>query len=452
MEATVVDVHFPKFAKGRGIGFWLRPRNLIASRNDLLRIDNSNSWRYTFGPASPPDRSVPFSRLLEPGHSASEGFRFIIIADTGEGDRSQYGLLPLLYHFRPKFMIIVGDLANPAGRIDGNGDRNKDDYLAGFFEPYRNFGIPIWSVTGNHEYYARGQGKEYFDTFCTQKYASRWSDHGLRLVTQPGTYWELKEPDSSVVVIGLDTGKKGNLDGCRRFLSIGTEMPADREQYRWLEERLTLADHDKKEVVVLFHIPVLNKGKKDGKRMNTLYRILASHPCVKNVICGHEHSFQEYSAETVQRFFEIEFGCSTAGIEQKHIVNGGGGSALHATDFKPGRYQLSRLFPDANQWKIYLKEGGAILQGSRLAKSLLGKVIMSINRAYKGDGDIARFLSFILVTVNAKNVNPPYEMNPVWMEDLYKLYPPQTTGTVEVIDQNPHLYDPEVERCLKDIL
>ena len=452
MEVSVVDIRFPEFAKDRGIGFWLRPRNLIASRNDLLRSDNSNSWRYTFGPASPPDRSVPFSRLLEPGHSASEGFCFIIIADTGEGDRSQYGLLPLLYHFRPKFMIIIGDLANPAGRIDGSGDRNKDDYLAGFFEPYRNFDIPIWSLPGNHDYYARGQGQEYFDTFCTRKYANRWSDYGLRLVPQPGTYWELKEPDSPVVVIGLDTGKKGNLDGGRRFLNIGTEMPADQKQYRWLEERLNLADHDGKDVIVLFHIPVLNKGKKDGKRMNTLCRILASHPCVKKVVCGHEHSFQEYSAETVQRFFEIEFGCSTSGIEQKHIVNGGGGSALHSTDFKPRRYQVSRLFPDADQWKVYMKEGGAIMQGSWLAKTLLGKLVMSVNRAYKGDGDMPLYLSFLLVNVHEKGAEHPYTVTPVWMENLYKLYHPQSTGVVEIMDKNPNLYDLEVERCLKDNL
>lgn len=448
----MVEFRFPSFAQDRGIGYWLRPRNIIASRNDLFRKDNSNSWRYTFGPAFPPDRSVPFSRLLEPGPPARNGFRFIIIADTGEGDRSQYGLLPLLYTLRPRFMIIIGDLANPAGRIDEKGDRNKDDYLAGFFEPYRNFGIPIWSLPGNHEYYGHGQGREYHETFCTKKYALRWSDHGLRQVTQPGTYWELKEADSPVVVIGLDTGKKGNLDGHKGFLGIGGKMPADHEQYRWLEERLTLSDREKKNTLVLFHMPALNKGKKSEKHMNTLYRILASHQCVKNIICGHEHNFQEYSADVVGRFLEQEFGCQNPILGQKHVVSGGGGSALHATNFKPGRYPVSRIFPDADQWKAYLREGAAILQGSPLAKNFIGKIVMMVNRAYKGDGDLTRFLSFLVVDVAAKDATPldePYKLRPVWMEDLQRLYPPQMTGEVDIMDRNPVLYEPEVERCLK---
>jgi hypothetical protein len=451
----VVEIRFPEFALDRGPGYWLRPRNVIASRYDLTRADNSNTWRYTFGPADPPDRSVPFSRLLGPEHSTEKGFRFVIIADTGEGDRSQYGLLPLLNYLKPQFMILVGDLANPAGRIDKSNNRNKDDYLAGFFEPYRNFGIPLWAVPGNHEYYGRGQGREFHESFCTDKYASRWSEYGLRLVKQPGTYWELKEKDSPLVVIGLDTGKKGNLDGSKGLFG---KKPADDVQYRWLEERLTLTDREnkplpekeKRGVAVLFHIPGLVNGKKDKKKISVLYRILAAHPCVKFAISGHIHNFQEYQTGTVSSFLEWEFGCPTGGLRQRYVVNGGGGSALHSTDFKPGSYGASRLFPDADQWKEYLKAGGSVLQRTGLTRNLFGKVVLMMARAYKGDGDLTRFLSFILVDVLPQGADPPCRVRPVWMEELQKLYPPGAVGEVNVIDKNPILYQPEVDRCLKD--
>ena len=115
---------FDSFAENRGPGFWLRPANLISNRT-FLRTDNSNEWRYTYGQPDPPDRSKSFSELLDPDKSISTGFKFVILGDTGEGDKSQYSLLPLLNYFKPDFMVIIGDLANPAGRISKENNRNR---------------------------------------------------------------------------------------------------------------------------------------------------------------------------------------------------------------------------------------------------------------------------------------------------------------------------------------
>ncbi len=161
----MVDIRYPV---RRSVGYWLRPKNLIASRNSFMRVDYSNEWKYQFGDPNPPNRSVPLSHLLKPETNHKEGFRFIILGDTGEGDRSQYGLLPLIRKFNPDFLVINGDIAYPAGRIGMN--PGEDDFIAGFFKPYSNFNCSIWATPGNHEYYSPNNGRDFYDVFCTRKH------------------------------------------------------------------------------------------------------------------------------------------------------------------------------------------------------------------------------------------------------------------------------------------
>src|ERR1700722_14529820 len=144
-----VRVEYPTIAGNRGPGFWLKPANLIAARR-AGRVDRSGEWRARNErsiPAGPPDqepRTRSYQELLPRGFDpSSETMRIVILGDSGEGDRSQYGLVPLIRALNPHFMIINGDVAYPAGR--------EIDYVEGFFEPYNDLGIPIWAVPGNHE-------------------------------------------------------------------------------------------------------------------------------------------------------------------------------------------------------------------------------------------------------------------------------------------------------------
>ena len=442
---------FPHFAKNRGPGYWLRLPNLMASRR-ILRIDNSNEWRYSYGPPpASPDRSKSFSELLDPAQSISNGFRFIILGDTGEGDRSQYSLLPLINYHKPDFMIIIGDLANPAGRIDKSNDRDRDDYLAGFFEPYSELNVPIWSVPGNHEYYSPGQGKEYYDTFCTRKYASRWTEYGLRFVPQPGTYWELKDQKVPLVVIGIDTGKSGKLDGHKR---LWTTLPPDHQQYKWLEERLTFADRDGKTVIVLFHIPALRKQKNVRKvRLKKLHNIIASHRCVKYVICGHEHNYELYTARTFRAYIEKELKFSQiASNSARYVINGGGGSALHSTVFKSKKYPTKDLFPSANQWKDYVTLGTKAIAALGMDATLPGRVVSLCNKDASADADDYRYLSFIVVDVKKEKGNNRLkpEVRPIFMADLKKLFSHLHEGIINITDKKPQCNEMEVKKCIQD--
>ena len=265
----MADIRYPCFTGQRGVGYWLHPKNLLASRQKILRVDYSNEWRYEFGDPNPPDRSVALSQILPADKNSNKGFRIIILGDTGEGDKSQYSLLPLIYAFNPDFIIINGDVAYPAGRMGL--DPEKDDFLSGFFKPYSHLNIPIWATPGNHEYYSPNNGRDFYDIFCTKKYDRYWGEYGLRhSVLQPGMFWELSDENgaSKLVIIGLDSGKSANLDGHNSLWQFWKrKIYPDHTQHSWLDERLRKAQNSGNKVIILFHIPALSRDKQTEKNL-----------------------------------------------------------------------------------------------------------------------------------------------------------------------------------------
>jgi len=117
-------------------------------------------------------------------------------------------------------------------------------------------------------------------------------------VPQPGSYWELAEPDKTgTVIIGIDTGKSGDLDGIR------TSHKSAQAQHVWLNWRLDEASRRGAKVIVLFHIPGLMDERHDTKvHLDELHSILARHECVKFVTCGHIHNFQKYDPKEFGRY------------------------------------------------------------------------------------------------------------------------------------------------------
>jgi hypothetical protein len=453
----MADLEFPTFAKDRGPGFWLRPSNLWAARR-IARMDGSNAWRRAFtGTANPGrDRSIPFSALLAPrpdggpphlpGSPASPDFRFLILADTGEGDRSQFGLLPLIRFMRADFMLIVGDVANPAGRMH--------DFEEGFFQPYAGLRMPIWAVPGNHDYYSAACGREFFDVFCTRKLAKRWEEAALRLVPQPGTYWELKQPGAGVglAVIALDTGHSGDLDG-EAFASRGGP---DRDQHDWLERRLVEADREDLAVIALFHIPALGKmsgpTRGSGVHLRGLHQTLLGHRCVKLIACGHEHNYQRYTPDVFAAFAAADEAVAwSPACRPDFLIAGGGGSGLHSTDFN-GPFPLRQaegLFPTAQQWRDYATIAERAVAKLPLERGPAGVLTRVFPRDIRSDDDAARYLCFLVVdvVVNPGPGAPRAIVTPVWLEDLARLFP--GPGTVRIADPTAVPAAAQVLPCLK---
>ncbi len=436
-------LEFPEAVGKRGVGFWLRPANLLAARRKLRR-DFSADWRSNLqGVVNPqnPKRSVSFDRLVTT-RRVEDGFKFLILADTGEGDYSQYGLLPLIRFLKPDFMIINGDTAYPAG--------SAEDFEEGFFKPYQNLGIPIWAVPGNHEYYSPECCREFYDVFCTLAHARKWEDYGLRLVPQPGLNWELRGPEGMpLVVLGVDSGMKGNLDG------KGLCARPDDDQLRWLCERLEESQAAGLKVIILFHIPALVRGNADVKEMTSLHRVISSYPCVRLVACGHEHNYQRYTKEEFARFVAEECGArAPLPAQPEYIVCGGGGAYLQQTTFPEGTYAVAYKYPTEEEWRSHVKTGRRVVDKVGLAKWPIGLLAAMFDKASLSDDDKPKFLSFLQVEV--KPVPGPsaaqmeVEVTPVFMDNLVKLYgdpPPDIVARVD--DPNPRLEAAQVAQCLQ---
>ncbi|GEM_PF-1846841 len=450
----MVDLRYPEFAKDRGPGYWLRWGNIVAARRKIFRPDFSNQWRYMFGDPPTPDRSVAFSRLLEPDRLRPDGFRFLILGDTGEGDASQYGLVPLLRALKPDFMIINGDVAYPAGRTSAN--HGSDDYVCGLFQPYRDFNCPIWAVPGNHEYYGEGRGREFHDVFCSQTYAGRWENYGLRFVPQPAMFWELRDPErrNDLVVIGIDSGQAANLDGTsKKWWQIWKKThPGDPQQHDWLAERLGRAQRDGHSVIIMFHIPALVREQHDGKtHLTTLHQIIGSHSCVKLVVCGHEHNYQHYSPAIFERYLQDVHQAHGANPDLRYIVSGGGGAYLTTTAFKSGRYASDCLYPTLDQWKELSRIGRKTVDALGLSKTAVARGVSLIEDAALTDADQAQFLSFLLVTVDRRGPKTVTTVTPVFMDDVQKMYAHLPDNTVvDVTDRNPRVDPAAINACLQD--
>ena len=427
----MVELHNARGLIRRRPFYWMRPQNLLAARRQLRR-DYSNVWRYSF--SSKPvrtnaERSMPFTTLLGPDKTP-DSFSFLVLADTGEGDLSQYALVPLIRALKPDFMIINGDIAYPAGR--------PKDFRRGFFEPYSGLGLPIWAAPGNHEYYSRNQGEIFHEIFCTDHRRHEWSDAGLRFEPQPGTYWELKQPQDGqqqtqppLTVLAVDTGKKGDLDGRRNH-------PEDSEQHRWLEGRLQAAEKQKLSAIVLFHIPALvRQTHDDGTHLSRLHQIIAASPAVKLVLTGHIHNYQRYSATTFGDYLAKEHG-ATAAAPPPFIVCGAGGAYMSSTIFDKEDYPVGKdkgLFPTRKQ---YLEATGMsrFLRG----RSLFGRIVSAF-----ADRDEAGFLSMIQVKVEAGNTT----IQPIFLESYQDLFAGMPDGTVVRVD---HPNPPDVEANLAKIM
>jgi hypothetical protein len=426
---------YPPIADNRGPGFWANPKNLWAARRKF-RVDQSNQWRDALHRGNPvdPSYSCAVDDLLS---GNKQKYRFIVLADTGEGDKSQYGLLPLIRALQPDFMIINGDVAYPGG--------NVDDFLAGFFEPYRNLKIPIWATPGNHEYYSEQHGTEFYQTFCTWTWAERWSTFGLRLVPQPGMFWEIRDDAAKQVILGIDSGMSGNLDG--------SNDAGDIQQHNWLTSRLAMANTRQQNVIVMFHIPGLVNGSKADVHLTRLHQTLLMFPCVKLVLTGHEHSFQQYKPEVFWEYVYPGQSSNAAAPPFPHyMVAGGGGAYLSSTAWYDSSKRASLRYSCApvcvSDWKEYRRTHRPTKVN--FGHSVLSRLVSAINEEIIEDPDIPDMMSFVVVDVDRSGGPPSTTVSPVFQEDFEKLFSSQPPGTRINVQAGIPAPDPgEVTACLQ---
>ncbi|GAB3675761.1 metallophosphoesterase [Actinocorallia lasiicapitis] len=301
---------------------WLRPSVLWRSRNDVIAKrfgdpvdDIRRRWVGT-----------PGDMLLRTEPDAA--FSFLLLGDPGEGDQSQYAVVPgmLKVGQDTDFAVIASDVIYPIGSVN--------DYPQKFFKPYKDYLKPIYAIPGNHDWYDGLEG--FMRIFCDRQgdgspgdwwkgrigfLASRlWRRpepaneqllaEGRKLrasveqqAVQPGPYWMIDSPELRIVAI--DTGIRGDID---------------RDQGEWL--RRVSADPRPKLLITgkpIYKDDVYQPGSIEGG--GTIDEIVREFDYVA-VIGGDIHNYQRYPI-AVPRHGRDEI--------VQYLVAGGSGAFMHAT-------------------------------------------------------------------------------------------------------------------------
>ncbi|QXJ20516.1 metallophosphoesterase [Actinomadura graeca] len=335
---------------------WRRPAVLWRSRNDVLAR--------LFGDPTDTIRRRCVAALRERGtpaaftvHRAAPEFSFVLLGDTGEGDKSQYAVVPPLLHAAADtdFMIIASDVIYPAG--------DAGEYPEKFFRPYKDYPGPIYAVPGNHDWYDGLRG--FLHIFCdldedcspprwrgTLGFLPRllWRRPGTvdtaalaearrtyrgapgQQAAQPGPYWAIDTP--SLRIIGIDTGITGRVD---------------REQGAWLRE--VSAGPKPKMLVTGKPIYVDDDHRpgpiEGGGTVDEIVRDPAHHYVA--AIGGDIHNYQHYPVPLDD------------GRTIHYLVSGGGGAFMHGTHTIPRTSVV-----DESRFRCYPLRGDSLSRYSRL--------------------------------------------------------------------------------------
>ncbi|GAA0369981.1 metallophosphoesterase [Microbispora corallina] len=321
---------FERLRPNRDSFTWLSPRTLWRSRNEILSQlfgDPSKEVRRRWVAAQREHGADPDLRIrIEPG----DDFSFLVLGDTGEGDASQYAVVPGLLKIGEgtAFAVVASDVIYPTGSGNEYGDK--------FFRPYKDYRAPIYAVPGNHDWYDGLGG--FMRVFCEahalkiERQGFRLSPSGLRgllwkkpdvvdeaalaeartlrsLPEQqamlPAPYWVIDA--GRLLLVGIDTGIAGDID---------------REQGEWL--RRVSADPRPKILITGKPIYVRNEyhpcAIEGGGTVDEIVRDPANNYVA--AIGGDVHNYERYPVRVDGRVIQ-------------YIVSGGGGAFMHATHTIP---------------------------------------------------------------------------------------------------------------------
>ncbi|MFF4315513.1 metallophosphoesterase family protein [Streptomyces sp. NPDC001507] len=339
--------------------FWFNPRTMWAARNGVLA-----SW---FGDPTGRTRSrwvaqraaagAPADKLIR-RHEADR-FSFMVIGDTGEGDDSQYAVVPgfLQASQDTDFAVIASDVIYPVGATD--------DYGTKFFRPYRDYPAPIYAIPGNHDWYE--DLGAFMRVFCDDTPAlpaepgprpltrawwrallwhrPRPADEQLladarklrgrqeQTAVQPGPYWAIDA--GPVRIVGIDTGLLGTIDA---------------EQGAWLRE----VSRGPRPKILVTGSPLYVDGEhhpcaiEGGGTVDDIVRDPAHHYVA--AIGGDIHNYQRYPVDV-------------AGRTIQYVVAGGGGAFMHATHTIP---PVSVANVTEDDFRCYPLRGDSLAFYSRL--------------------------------------------------------------------------------------
>jgi hypothetical protein len=353
---------------------WLSPRTLWRSRNNLLVSFSGDptelaraAWvhqqRRLLTDAGAPAAAVEDFTIERPELAA---FSFMLMGDTGEGDRSQYSVVPALLAASTgsEFAVIASDVVYPAGDVN--------DYIEKFFVPYAGYPRPIYAVPGNHDWLDGLAG--FMRHFCaadppTAKFRPPRSRRHAQLAmalhrvfwrrpralrpatlerarelrgaaessgpAQPNMYFCIETPHLRIVAV--DVGILGRLD---------------HEQGQWLA-RVSAGTKPK---LLISGKPAYVGGQKSPRRIlrpgggvgrsGTLWSVLTD-PANNYLamISGDTHHYERHAVRLAD------------GRTLQCVISGGGGAFMTSTHQTP---RVARPEVDENDWVVYPTRGDSL--------------------------------------------------------------------------------------------
>jgi hypothetical protein len=331
---------------------WLRPATLWRSRNDVIArrfhdpVDHARMrWVQLAREQGAPEDFVV-------RRATGGDVSFLVVGDPGEGDDSQYAVVPGLLSKAEgiDFAVICSDLIYPTG--------DMGDYCDRFYRPYQKLTVPIFGVPGNHDWYDGlhgfmhhmcgidepdaaldfGSGVRKWAARRTWRYAKRPTDQelvdmclGREPHTQPGPYVAIDAGPLRIVTI--DTGIRGGIDD---------------EQAAWLKR---VSTSDPKPKILLTGKPIYVDG--ECKEQQKAVNAIVTDPAANYVaaIGGDIHNYQRYPVDV------------GGGRTIQYVVSGGGGAFMHATHQIP-EVKLDGV--DEQAFKCYPLRGDSLARYSQL--------------------------------------------------------------------------------------
>ncbi len=348
---------------------WLRPSVLWRARNHVLAMglsDPTDDERLLWMDACA-GRALTIDRT-----DVGDTFAALVIGDTGEGDASQFAVVPplLAAGADTAFLIVASDVIYPAG--------DAADYPSKFYEPYARYAAPIYAIPGNHDWYDGLYG--FMRVFCgvtrpyhlphARPFSLAWVRNLLwrrpqgaeeqtlaryaaeRPPAQPAPYFVVTTPALDLVCI--DTGIRGRLD---------------RAQGEWLRR---IAHGSPRAKVLITGKPLIVDNTEHPCPIEgggTVAEIV-SDPAAHFVaaIGGDTHNYQRYPVRLAD------------GRTLQYIVSGGGGAFMHATHTIP-RVTVRGVRED--EFRCYPLRGDSLAAYSRVHDRMLARIARFLALPYR---------------------------------------------------------------------
>jgi hypothetical protein len=320
---------------------WLSLTPLWRSRNQIVGTllgDPTNDERRRWMKKQRKAEKLQPDQVIQE-HADLEEFSFLVVGDTGEGDASQFAVVPPMLQVGKDtaFMVICSDVIYPSG--------DAEDYEEKFYRPYENYPRPIYALPGNHDWYDGLNGFMYHlcdaevpttqgrspkpvamgtdskrdlwreplrrllwrkpsgidPTVPTRKQA--WRSAPSQRSSQRSSYFAIET--GPLLIVGIDTGMSGSIDS---------------EQGEWLR-KVSRIDKPK---ILLTGKPIYVDGEyhpgaiEDGGTVDQIVRD-PGHRYVAT-IGGDIHNYQRYRVMMKDHPHPFYY-----------IVSGGGGAYMSAT-------------------------------------------------------------------------------------------------------------------------